>query len=142
MFVATVDVSEFPGNICNQTNLFHFLLKLNSYISPNAVHVLPEPGHPLPPVEDPVGHHVLLALAPGIPALGAHAADDPGEGGVDPDPLVGDVRTDRVLWAPGPASQVDIEEGLAGAHVERVVAGAGGERSLPCGQAKLGLTVS
>ena len=42
---------------------------------PDAVPVLLEVGHALPPVVDPVGLGVLLALPVGEPALAEHLAD-------------------------------------------------------------------
>ena len=111
-----------------ETNRFYFyIIKLRPYISPDTVSVLLEPLHPLPPVEDPVGLGVLLALALGVSALAPDAADDEGGGGVEAEPLVAHLGPHGELRTPSPASLVLVQSGLVRPHIERVVAGAGRE---------------
>ena len=122
-----------------ETNRFYFYKQAwSSYISADAVSVLLEPRHPLPPVEDPVGLGVLLALALRVPALAPDAADDEGAGGVEAEPLVAHLGSHGVLRTPGSSCLVMVQSGLGRAHIERVVAGAGRESR---GLAQLGLTV-
>ena len=122
-----------------ETNRFYFYKQARaSYISADAVSVLLEPRHSLPPVEDPVGLGILLALSLRVPPLAPDAADNEGGGGVEAEPLVVHLRSNGMLGAPGTSGLVMVQSGLARTNVQRVVAGAGRESRL---LAQVGLAV-